>query len=299
MSMMRTQFQRHLYPGLKMLIMNSYNEIPMQCNELFRKESSDKAFEEFQTAAGLGLFGVVPEGATPNQDRFFDGYHKRFNHVAYGLRLGFSWEAQKDLKTRLFAERARDMGRSARSTQETVNASLLNLAFSNTQLGPDGEPLCDAAHPNIRGGTQSNLLSPAGTVSVTTVRRMLTMGRRFYDDTGVRRVRLSWDKLVVPPEEEWAAKEVLMSAGRPDTANRADNVSRGVVTPFVYDYLEDDAFFWLMAKKSEHYLFIFEREAFGTTEYEEEENTMQWIRGYYRQSYGFAHWMGVIGSNPS
>lgn len=299
MSVMRTQFQRHLYPGLRELSFNAYQEKPLQYSQLFRTESSDKAFEEFQSMAGLGLFVKTPEGIEASQDQFYDGYPKRFNHEDYGLAIGFSHQMMRDVKTRLFGARAMDMGRSARATQEFLHASLLNLAFSGAALGPDGKVLCATDHPNIRGGTQSNIISPVGTLSVVTYRRMLTKFRRFFDHTGVRRIQLTPQFLVVPPEEEHNANEIVKSAGRPDTANRADNVTQNKTGVFCYDFLDDPSAFFMLASKNEHNLYVFTREAFDTDEYEEKKPRMLWVQGFFSQSNGFTDWLGVVGSNPS
>jgi len=294
--MMRSQFQRHLFPGLYEIIMNKYKEKPAQWSQLFRGDRSDAAFEEFRTVAGMGLFVKTPEGVEASQDRFFDGFAKRFQHDDYSLSIGFSHQFLRDIKTRVARDRSADLGRSARSTQEEVNASLLNLALDAGTLGPDGKSLAATDHPNVRGGTQSNIISPVSNLSVTSYRLALTKFRRFYDDTGVRRVNLDAAKLVVPPELEYEAEEICKSAGRPDTANRVDNITRNKTTVFVYDYLTDVNNWFLLAEKDQHYLQVFTREAFNVKEYEEEKPRIMWVCAYYSQSYGWSHWMGVVSS---
>lgn len=299
MSMMRSQFQRHLFGFIYDLIMNAWREKPLQYTQLFNVDKSDAAFEELRTVAGMGLFVKQPEGIEAAQDRFFDGYPKRFQHEDYALSIGFSHQFLRDIKTRVARERSTDMGRSSRSTQEEVIAQMLNLAFDSATLGPDGVALCSTAHPNIRGGTQSNIISPVSLVSVTGFRLMLTKFRRFFDDTGVRRINLDAAWWVVPAEEEWTAKEVTKSIGRPDTANRADNVTRGAAEVFVYDYLTDVNNHFLLAPKGQHKLQVFNRETFSVSEFEDEKPMIMWVRGRYSQSFGWPHWMGVVGSNPA
>lgn len=298
MSMMRTNFQRHLFPGLYEIIMNKWREKEAQYSRIFRVDRSDAAFEEFRTAAGMGLFVRTPEGVESSQDRFFDGFPKRFDMIEYSLSIGYTHQFLRDIKTRIAKERSADMGRSARSTQEEVNASMLNLAFDSATLGPDNQPLCSTVHPNIRGGTQSNIISPVGVLTTTSYRLALTKMRRFYDDTGVRRINVDPKWLVVSPEEEFTALEITKSMGRPDTANRVDNVTRGRTEVFVYDYLTDAENWWLLADKDQHYLQVFDREKFSVRETEEEKPRIMWVTGYYSQAYGFSHWMGVVGANP-
>lgn len=300
MSMMRSYFQRFLFPGLSGVVDTSFREKPRQYEQLFRVMPSSSAFEEFRTWAGTGLFIRTPEGVEVSYDRFYDGFPKRFNHEDYTLGIGFSHQFMRDIKMQIARERSRQLGISARSTMEILNAKLLNLSFDSGTLGPDEKSLCATDHPNERGGgTQSNIISPVGTLSVTTVRSLLTKSRRYTDGTGQRRVQLSMDKLIIPPELEFEADEILKSAGRPDTANRADNVLRNRLTPFVYDYLDNAKYFWGLASKSDHYLYVFIRQKFATREWETEENETMWMGARFAQSNGWVHWMGVIGSNPA
>lgn len=294
MSMMRTQFQRHLFPIMNEIIMDKYREKPLQYSQIFSVEKSDAAFEEFRTVAGLGLFVRTPEGVESSQDRFFDGFPKRYDHIEYSLSIGLSHQFLRDIKTRIAKMRSMDLGRSSRSTQEEVNASMLNLAYDGSTLGPDGVPLASTSHPNIRGGVQSNIISPTGLLTVTTYRLALTKFRRFYDDTGVRRINLDPRFLVVPPEEEFNADEITKSAGRPDTANRVDNITRGRTSTFVYDYLSDTNNWQILADKDQHFLKVFNRENFNVKETEDEKPRIIWVTGYYSQSYGWAHYMGTV-----
>jgi hypothetical protein len=299
MSMMRSQFQRHLFPGLYDIILDAWREKPLQFTQLYNVEKSDAAFEEVRTAAGMGFFVRTPEGMEASQDRFFDGYPKRYQHDDYSLAIGFSHQFLRDIKTRIARERSQDMGRSSRSTQEELNAAIINLANDSLTLGPDGVPLGSTAHPNIRGGTQSNIISPVSLLSVTGYRLALTKFRRFFDDTGVRRIQLDPAWLVVPPEEEFNAKEIVKSMGRPDTANRADNVTRDATGVFVYDYQSDTNNWAIFADKSQHKLRVFQRETFNVKEFEEEKPRIMWVAGYFSQSFGWDHWMGTVWSFPS
>jgi hypothetical protein len=128
---------------------------------------------------------------------------------------------------------------------------------------------------------------------------MLTKFRRFFDDTGVRRINLDPAWLVVPPELEFQAKEIIRSQGRPDTANRADNVTRNATEVFIYDYETSTVNFFMAAQKDQQHLMVFNRENFGVREVEDEKSRVMYVVGAYSQSYGFPHWMGWVGSNPS
>lgn len=91
-------------------------------------------------------------------------------------------------------------------------------------LGFDGQPLLSQTHGLMNGGTASNLRATAGSVTYTVLNDVLTAVARSVTEEGTPDVTQRVTELWVPPEEELNALEVLQSVGRPDTANRADNV---------------------------------------------------------------------------
>lgn len=294
----RSLFQRGLFPGIRTLIFRAYQEFPDEFSQVFNMLTSDAAFEEDHALAGLGLFKLTPEGVEAAEDTFVKGYSKRYQHLDYSLSIGATHQTRRDDKSGYWKERAPELGFSARQTKEVLVADILNQGFTAT-TGPDSLPLFSTVHPNPRGAaTQSNILSPVSTINVLAVRLALTQFRRFFDDTGVRRIRLMPRQLIHPPEEEYNVLEILKSAGRPDTANRADNVVRNALTPFTYDYLTDPNNWFVFADKNQHHLKFFEREAFNVTEYFDEKTRTQWVQAFMAFSFGHSHWVGTLGSNP-
>jgi hypothetical protein len=300
MATFRAQFQRHLFPGLNQLLMNAFREKEQKFRQLLNVKGSSSAFEEFRSAAGVGLFVRTPEGVEASEDRFFDGFPKRYDHVDYGRAIGFTHQFLRDIKTNIAGERAKDLGIAGRATMETLAHDIFNSAFTGgAHVGPDAVALCSTSHPNIRGGVQSNIISPVGELSVTSWRRMLTAARMFFDDTGVRRISIDLKYLNVPPQLEHEALEIVNSSGRPDTMNRVDNVTKGSATVFVNEYLTDAENFFGVADKSQHKMRVFMREEFNTREFEEDKPWINWLEARFAMSYGWDHWMGIIGSNPA
>lgn len=295
--MTRAQFQRELFPGIRELIFRGFKEYPEEYSQIFNVMSSDSAFEEDNSIAGVGLAVRTPENVEVSADEFSPGFPKRYQHDDYTLKIGASHQLRRDDKSGFWRERAPDLGFSFRQTKEILHADLFNSFPGPT--GPDGVALFSTAHPNIRQGLQSNILSPVGTITVLNVRLALTAFRRFFDDTGVRRRMLMAKWLVHPPEEEYNVLEILKSAGRPDTANRADNVIRNALTPFTWDYLTDTNNWFVLSDKNQHKLKSFNRENFGVTEFMDEDTDIQWVKARMAFSFGFSHWIGTLASNPA
>lgn len=298
----RSQFQRLMFPGLRDFIFRGFKEKPEQFGTMFNVMSSDSAFEEDMIAAGVGLFRQWDELTESSEDRFVPGLEKRYDHVDYGLRMGFSEQFIRDTKINIANDRGRDMGFSCRQTKEILVADVFNSGFSTN--GYDGVPLFSASHPITRGGgsggqLQSNLLSTAASVSTVSVRAMMTMFRLFVDETGVRLISLTPKWLWHHPAHEWDVLEILKSAGRPDTANRADNVIRNRLEPFTWDYLTAQGPWGMTTDKSEHKLKVYNRVNFKTRTFQEDKTETQWVQARFAFSYGYSHYLGTVASNAS
>ncbi len=299
MTVMRAHFQRTLFPVISEFLWRGYNEVPTQYPMIFREETSASAFEEDFSAAGAGLFVRTAENEEFAEDRFVRGFRKRYTHIDYSLAIGFSHRMIKDSKQpSLWRDRPADIGFSGRQTKEILHADYFNTAFSANN-GPDGVPLFSAVHPNPKGGTQSNIWVGNPSVSVAGLREGLQQFRKFNDDTGVRRIQLEPEDWVVPVDQEYNAKEIVQSAGRPDTANRADNVIKGAVTVRVWVYLTSSKNHFLLCRKAQRKIKAYSREKLSITEYEEERRRINWVAAWMTFSFGHSHWIGTLGSQPA
>lgn len=297
----RAQFQRLLFPGIKAVTMNAFNEKAQQYSTVGKWSDSSKAFEEYFTAAGVGLFVQTEELQPASSDAFTPGLSIRYTVNDFKLRIGFSQQAIRDMLINLAQERGRDLGFSSRQTIEVLFADTWNKGFSNT--GYDGVSLFASNHPNVKGsGTQSNLLGGAvptpATLSVLSYRQALTQYRRFFDETGVRRIQVDPNILVVPPEEEHNANEIVKSPDRPDTPNRAKNVAMGKTTVYVYDYLTDINNWFIGPTMNYNKIRGFMRRALTIHTYEDNDSETNWVQAAFAFSMGYDGWLGWLGTNP-
>lgn len=300
-----------MFPGLNEIIGLRYREKERQFSKIYNMMTSDAAFEEDIRVADLGLFQRVDEEEEIPADKPYRGQSVRYDMVKWALRVGFSQEFIADSKVEAMRDRAGMLGRSCRETEEVLVADDFNNGFAtagNAGYGQtsnyDKVSLFNASHPLIRGGgsggqVQSNVLATAATLSVASYRDMLTLSRLFFDETGVKRIQLNMRDLVIPPQLEFVAKEIVKSAGRPDTANRADNVSRDATGIIIWDYLLNAKYWFLVAEKSQHKLKFYTREAFRTRTYMDDDTEVNWINGKTRFSHGYSDYIGTMGTNPS
>ena len=104
--------------------------------------------------------------------------------------------------------------------------------------------------------------------------------------------------LVVPPQLEFVGDEIVKSSGRPDTANRVDNVTKGRTGIIVWDYLTNPKYWFMMAEKGEHKLKHYSREKFRTRSYMDDDTESNYISARESYAYGYSDYKGLFGTNP-
>ena len=166
---------------------------------------------------------------------------------------------------------ASHLGRSYSETRNIIAADVFNNGFSSSFTGADGVELFSSLH--LQDGSsvtfRNELATPADLVT-TSLRTALIDFRNFRDGRN-KRLNLRPSKLIIPPDGEFDAREILQSVGRSDTANRADNVfgkaelSLNGDSIKVWNYLTDPDAWFLQAPEEDHYMIFLEREKFNVS----------------------------------
>lgn len=217
-----------LWPGVKAWWGRSYNEHPVEFMDLFDKQTSDKAYEEEVEITGFGLAPVKPQGQQIYYDIEAQGSVSRFTHVAYALGYIVTYEELRDdLYEVVSKRRAAQLAFSMRQTKENVLAGVYNLAFSNSALGADGQPLISSSHPTL-SGSQSNL-GVAADISELALEDLVIQVMQCQNNRGMRISALPMS-LHVAPQNFFEANRIYNSVLQNDTANNAINVLRATGT---------------------------------------------------------------------
>lgn len=134
------------------------------------------------------------------------------------------------------------------SLAEAASMHFDRLVFAlirDNGTGYDGKAFFANDHP-VRGGTHDNL--GMGALNAETLKAALSAGRRIPLDNG-EPMEVAFDTLLVPPELEWTARELLNSAFYPDeVANgtkMAGNVLKGTLSLIVSARLDSAAEWYL------------------------------------------------------
>jgi hypothetical protein len=222
-----------------------YSEHPLELSEIFDEETSQKAYEEDVQLVGTGLVPIKAQGAAVSYDNIRQGYVQRYTNLTYALGIIFTYEMLQDKQYDLGFKQAKYLGFSARQTQETVAANVLNRAFNASYTFADGVELCSAVHPKISGGTFSNELATAADLSHASIEQALIDIDNFTNDRGLK-IAVKGKKLILPTALRFEAARILKSVQESGTANNDINAvrSEGLLSMAVNHYLTDsDAWF--------------------------------------------------------
>jgi len=254
--MNRSQFNKAVVPGLFAFAVDSYRRKESEsigkklCGGKYR--SSNRAYEDAAYFGGLGFPLAKPEGKEISYDDFVQGPTKRWSHVTYGLGTRITEEMIEDtlygqIPTTMSSQSA-ELGASFGELLELLTHDMINNGTNTTNhTAGDGLALFSGSHTNLRGGTWSNLLSPAADLSATSLQACIDNFTTTKDDSG--KYQIIKPKLIfVHPNNAWKAYELLESGYDPESANNSINsIRKWGLQPVVSPYLTGTTAFTLYA----------------------------------------------------
>ena len=297
----RSSFAKDLYPGVNKWFGMKYAEYPVEHTQIFEKHTSTKAFEEEMSVSTMGMLQKKTEGGGIAYDEMAQGNLYRYTFATYALGFMITRELYEDgLAVTQGMRRAQALAFSARQTQETLGASVLNLAFDSGYTYNDGKELCATDNPLGRfGGTWANELTVAADLSEAALEQACIDIGNFTNDRGLK-IAIRPQKLVIPTALEFEAARILKSVNQSGTANNDINAIKamgkfpgGVV---VNHYLTDDNA-WFILTDCPDGLKYFERRAlaFDTDNDFDTENAK--FKCTFRAGWGCTDKKSIFGSS--
>ena len=220
-------FAKALWPGVNAWFGQEYSEHQVEYTDLFDSETSRKAFEEDMGTSMFGLAAVKSEGGAVPYDTAQQGYLTRYQHITYGLGFIITREmVEDDLYDVIAKKRAQGLAFSMRQTKEIVGANVYNRAFNASYVGGDNVTLLNASHPNVAGGTYSNLTT-AATLSEAQLEDLTIDIMQATNDRGLA-ISLIPECLIIPPDLVYEADRILNSSLRVGTADNDLNAMKNM-----------------------------------------------------------------------
>lgn len=271
-------------------------------NQILREISTDRSIKQFSGVTGVGLLRAVTEGGDTDTDTILQMFDSTFRPVKYGLGVAASAELVEDDKFDVITDRSVALGISESQTVEVQAAGILNNGFDATNYpGPDAKALFSATHPLVKaGGSQSNLLSVAADLDVTSLELALTDWETQKTPEGFFQ---TWPnpRLLVAPANRWNATEILKSPMRSDTTNNTTNAFKftengGIPELMVWAQLSDpDAWFLLAPPSQTNLIWLWRKKPYTRSDYFEK-NEVGTVYRRYRAIPGFYGFKGTYGT---
>lgn len=296
MAMNRGQFSPLLSEGLREVFFQHLRPKEWVYPKIFEIKGSKKKSETDETVASLGMLSEKAEGEPLTFDDFILGYEKVYTHTTFAKGMRMTAELMEDDLYSVMSKRVKALARSAAYRKEFDHASVFNNAFSSSYTGGDSVSLCNASHPRADGGTVISNTAGAYDLSVSTLETAFTAFRRMKDDRGLL-VGVKPKVLLIPPEYEFDAMEILDSTGKPYTADNEINPYRGRLEIVVWDFLTDTDAWFILADKADMAPMSFNRVA---TQFDTDTDFMTkdlLASARTRYSYGFSDWRWCYGGS--
>jgi len=248
MAISRAQLVKELEPGLNALFGLEYKRYDSEHEEIYTKESSDRAFEEEVMLSGFANAQTKPEGQGVSFDEAQETFTARYTHETVALAFAITEEAMEDnLYDRISSRYTKALARSMANAKQVKAASPLNNGLpSGTFNTGDGVSLINASHPTI-AGTFSNTLATAADLNETSLEQAMIDIAAFTDERGLK-IAAKGMKMIIPSALQFTADRLMKSPGRVGTADNDINALKNMgMIPQGYrvnHYLTDtDAFY--------------------------------------------------------
>lgn len=254
-------FAKALWPGVNAWFGKEYAEYAVEYDKLFDKFTSTKAFEEDVGYSGMGLAVQKSEGSAISYDSERQGFITRYQHAVFALGFVITREMMEDDQYDVVGQKkAQALAFSLRQTKEVIGANVYNRAFNSSYTFGDGVSLLNSAHPNIAGGTFSNVLATAADLSEASIEQALIDIAGFTNDRGLT-IAVRPKCLVIPRQLIFEAQRILKTDLRVGTANNDLNAIRtlGSIPDIITNHYLTDTDAWFIRTDVKDGMKYFER----------------------------------------
>jgi hypothetical protein len=205
-----------------------YDNLETEWDKFFKvKTGKQRSFYDIAHAEGLGPAVEKFSGAAISYDTSGEIYRTPVRYRRWALAFAITEDAIDDSEAEDIASMMTEhLARSMVETKEVVHADVLNRATNASYPLGDGQTLLSTAHPLGGGGTFSNYLS-ATQLSDYALKLALIKVRTFPDERG-KKIAAKALRLLVPPENEYVAYEIMQSEKVAGTANNNVNSIRAM-----------------------------------------------------------------------
>jgi hypothetical protein len=226
------------------------------------------------------------------------GGSQRLTHQSYALGFQVTREMYSDDLYNMIKQVGSDFSASIKQTIEATFANVLNNGFTTGVTGTltvDGQTLFNLAHPLLGGGTYSNRAATDISLSISGMQEIVLLAEKSVNERNLIK-RLMLKTLVIPPDLQFIAGEILNSSYKPQTGDNDVNVLQGRMEPVMNHYLTSKTAWFAFADKAMHHLQFFWREQPAFDSQDDFFTKGANFSTFFRFSTGAWYWQGSFGS---
>lgn len=304
MPLVKSDIPNLLEAGLKTVFFEEYDRTPSDWGRVATVVPSTADTEDY---AWLGSAPAMREFKDERLPAGLLEHGYSIKNKTWESSVAVDRAALEDERYGQIKVRIQGLGREARRHQDELVFSLLRGGFNQDCY--DGQYFFDTDHSEGESGNQSNKGTAA--LSATALQSAISAMMKFKDDRG-RPLGIIPDLLVVPPDLQWSAMELLnstyypelvtQSGGNGGTQKLATNVLKGRLDLVVSPYLTDGNDWFLLCTNGPVKPLIFQSRVpveFAALEGNSENGFMrdQYLYGVRaRYNVGFGLWQMAYGS---
>ena len=302
MAISRAQLLKELLPGLNALFGMEYSRYGEEHKEIYDVESSERSFEEETKLAGFSAAPVKNEGSAIAYDNAQEAWTARYNHETIALGFSITEEAMEDnLYDSLSTRYTKALARGMSYTKQVKAAAILNNAFSSQFVGGDGVSLCNAAHPLVSGGSNSNRPTVGTDLNETSLEAAVIQIAAWTDERGLL-IAAKPRKLIVPPSLMFIATRLLETSLRVGTTDNDINAIKNngsIPEGYTVNHFLTDVNGWFIKTDVPNGLKHFERVALANSMDGDFDTGNVRYKSRERYSFGWSDPLGIFASPGS
>jgi phage major head subunit gpT-like protein len=298
-------FSQLLTKDFEKVFFEEYTRQPEEYSQVAKMQTENalNAYKEGELV-GMGAMLEKTEGNAISYETPIQGNSKEVTFTTWSLGFQITEEMMDDDLTGHMKRMPAELGKAAMYTRELEYWDIFNSATGTTKVGRDGKALIANDHPlidsspgiqvsPISSGTYSNL--ETGSLSQSTLESAVTKFERIPNERGIPLVYKP-DLLLIPPELEWKAKELLLSQYDPESANNAINpiMTRGMQYMIVHFFTSTTA--WFVIERNNHDVRFIDRKKLAFQNSDDFNTGNAIFKATQRFTTDFWDWRGVVGS---
>lgn len=287
-------FPELLWPGIKKVFGDSYQEWPSLYTQFFKLETSDKAFEKEQQVINLPKAVVKNEGNDVTYEQLYQGYQKEYYHYTYGLGAAITRELFEDEQYGYIKRIPKFLAKAMRELEEVLAHAILNNGTADT--GPDGVSLYNAAHPLTgTGDTLRNVPATSADLTQTALEQDLINIANWTDDQGNKTLH-NVKAIIVPTNYKFQVRKILETQQAVGSADNDKNIIAVMdIKPIVSPYLTDSDAYHLITDEEDGLKWFTRREAELERDNDFDTQNLKMMLTK-RMSAGYTNWRGAYSS---